>query len=64
VEQARAIVGQRPAGASLDDRYLLERGRVLLTGIQALVRLPLDQARRDAAAGLRTGTFISGPTGR
>ncbi|MDR7555962.1 MAG: indolepyruvate ferredoxin oxidoreductase family protein [Armatimonadota bacterium] len=48
---------------SLDDRYLLEEGRVYLRGIQALVRLPLDQHRRDRAAGLRIGTFISGYPG-
>ena len=31
-----------------------------LNGLQALVRLPLDQSRRDRRAGLRIGTFISG----
>jgi indolepyruvate ferredoxin oxidoreductase len=48
---------------SLDDRYKLESGKVLLTGIQALVRLPLDQARRDRHAGLATAGFISGYRG-
>ena len=38
---------------SLDDKYNLERGRVYMTGIQALVRLPLEQMRRDHRAGLR-----------
>ncbi len=52
-----------PPAPSLDDRYLVENGRVLLTGIQALVRLPIDQARRDGAAGRRIGTFISGYPG-
>src|SRR5262252_8612378 len=56
-----------PAGpswaAALDDRYLLERGHVFLSGVHALVRLPLDQARRDRRSGLRTGTFISGYPG-
>src|SRR5580693_4535275 len=47
----------------LSDKYTLERGRVYLTGIQALVRLPIDQMRRDRAAGLRTGAFISGYEG-
>jgi indolepyruvate ferredoxin oxidoreductase len=47
----------------LDDKYILLEGRVYLTGIQALVRLPIDQQRRDARAGLRTGTFISGYEG-
>jgi indolepyruvate ferredoxin oxidoreductase len=47
----------------LDDKYTLLEGRVYLTGIQALVRLPIDQQRRDARAGLQTGTFISGYEG-
>jgi len=33
--------------SGLDDRYLLEDGLVHLTGIHALVRLPLDQRRAD-----------------
>ena len=40
----------------LSDKYTVERGRVYLTGIQALVRLPVDQMRRDRAAGLNTAT--------
>jgi indolepyruvate ferredoxin oxidoreductase len=47
----------------LSDKYTLQRGRVYLTGIQALVRLPIDQMCRDRAAGLKTGTFISGYEG-
>lgn len=47
----------------LDDRYLKETGRVFLTGIQALARLPLMQARRDRAMGLNTAGFISGYRG-
>ncbi len=47
----------------LDDRFRLPRGTVYLTGIQALVRLPLDQMRRDRRAGLNTATFISGYEG-
>ena len=31
---------------TLDDKYVLESGRVYLTGTQALVRLPLMQAAR------------------
>src|SRR5260370_386893 len=47
----------------LSDKFTLENGRVYLTGIQALVRLPIDQMRRDRQAGLKTGTFISGYEG-
>ena len=39
----------------LEDRYTQPSGRVYLTGVQALVRLPLEQRRRDAAAGLAHG---------
>ena len=48
---------------SLDDRYTLESGVVYLSGIQALVRLPVEQVRRDRRSGLRTGVFISGYEG-
>ena len=48
---------------TLDDKYLMEEGTVYLTGVQALVRLPIDQARRDRRAGLHTGTFITGYEG-
>ncbi|TNE56591.1 MAG: indolepyruvate ferredoxin oxidoreductase family protein [Alphaproteobacteria bacterium] len=47
----------------LKDRYLREDGRVFLTGIQALTRLPIMQARLDRAAGLNTAGFISGYRG-
>ena len=48
---------------SLDDKYVLEEGRILLTGLQGLVRLPLDQHRADTRRGLHTGTMISGYQG-
>ncbi|WP_295797909.1 indolepyruvate ferredoxin oxidoreductase family protein [uncultured Microbulbifer sp.] len=48
---------------SLDDRYTTQQGPVLLSGIQALVRLPIDQMRIDRARGLNTATFISGYRG-
>ncbi len=48
---------------TLDDRYLRDKGLVYLSGVQALVRLPLDQNRRDRKAGLRIGTFVSGYPG-
>ena len=48
---------------SLEDKYTQDRGRVYLSGIQALVRLPLDQHRADIRRGLKTATFISGYRG-
>jgi indolepyruvate ferredoxin oxidoreductase len=47
----------------LDSKYEQEDGAVYLTGIQALVRLPMDQMRRDRRAGLNTAAFISGYEG-
>ncbi|HLZ05578.1 MAG TPA: indolepyruvate ferredoxin oxidoreductase family protein [Bradyrhizobium sp.] len=51
------------AAVTLDDKYVQESGRIYLSGIQALVRLPLMQRQRDQAAGLNTGGFISGYRG-
>ena len=48
---------------SLDDKYLLERGRVFMSGHQALVRLPMQQRIRDVAAGKNTAGYISGYRG-
>jgi len=50
-------------GVSLDDRYALERGRILVSGTQALVRLPMMQRQRDLAAGLNTAGYVSGYRG-
>ena len=50
-------------GYSLSDRYDMNVGRVFLTGTQALVRIMLDQSRRDLHAGLNTAGFISGYRG-
>ncbi|MBM3468688.1 MAG: indolepyruvate ferredoxin oxidoreductase family protein, partial [Alphaproteobacteria bacterium] len=47
----------------LDDKYTLDSGRIFITGMQALVRLPLMQKRRDDALGLTTAGFISGYRG-
>ncbi len=51
------------AAVSLDDKYAVEQGRIFLNGTQALARLPMMQRRRDEAAGLNTGGFISGYRG-
>lgn len=47
----------------LDHKYTRQEGRIYLSGVQALVRLPLMQRLRDQAAGLNTGGFISGYRG-
>jgi indolepyruvate ferredoxin oxidoreductase len=49
--------------AQLDDRYTAVSGQVLLGGIQALVRLMIEQRRLDAARGLNTGMYVSGYPG-
>jgi indolepyruvate ferredoxin oxidoreductase len=49
--------------ATLDSRYTASEGWVYVTGTQALVRLPIQQRLRDAAAGLNTGGYISGYRG-
>jgi len=48
---------------SLDDKYTATAGKIFLSGIQALVRLPMIQKIRDEAAGLDTAGFISGYRG-
>ncbi|RIJ26846.1 indolepyruvate ferredoxin oxidoreductase family protein [Henriciella mobilis] len=49
--------------ATLEDKYTQASGRVYLTGMQALVRLPLLQAALDRRAGLNTAGFITGYRG-
>ncbi len=51
------------ARATLDDKYTVERGRVFLTGTQALIRLLMLQRLRDQKAGLNTAGFVSGYRG-
>jgi indolepyruvate ferredoxin oxidoreductase len=48
---------------SLDDRFTESARPVLLNGMQALVRLLLEQARDDVAQGFNTGGFVSGYRG-
>ncbi|MRX06814.1 indolepyruvate ferredoxin oxidoreductase family protein [Pseudoduganella sp. FT25W] len=48
---------------SLDDKYTNTQGTIFLSGIQALVRLPMMQRLRDQASGLNTAGFISGYRG-
>lgn len=48
---------------SLDDKYALDTTRAYLTGIEALVRLPILQHQRDMERGLNTAGFVSGYRG-
>ena len=48
---------------SLEDKYSFSKERAYITGIEALVRLPLLQHKRDQDAGLNTAGFISGYRG-
>ena len=47
----------------LDDKYRLDAKRIYLSGIQALVRLPMLQRERDRLQDLNTAGFISGYRG-
>ena len=47
----------------LADRFRLEDGRVFLSGVQAVARLPIDQLRLDRRLGLTTAAFASGYQG-
>ncbi len=51
------------AGYQLADRFRLEDGRVFLSGLQAIARLPVDQLRIDRRHGLNTAAFVSGYQG-
>ena len=48
---------------TLDDKYSLNVGRAFMSGVQALVKLPMLQRQRDALQGKNTAGFISGYRG-
>ncbi|MBW3605903.1 MAG: indolepyruvate ferredoxin oxidoreductase family protein, partial [Actinobacteria bacterium] len=47
----------------LEDRYQRSDGRVFMSGIQALARIPIEQLRRDRVAGRNTAALVSGYPG-
>ena len=47
----------------LDAKYRVTDGSVLITGVQALARVLLDQIRADRERGLRIAAFVSGYPG-
>jgi indolepyruvate ferredoxin oxidoreductase len=48
---------------TLDDKYSLDYGRAFMSGIHALVKLPMLQRLRDQQIGKNTAGFISGYRG-
>ena len=57
------VADQARAPSPMQDRYDARSGEIHLSGLQALVRLPLDQVRLDRSRGLETSVFISGYEG-
>jgi indolepyruvate ferredoxin oxidoreductase len=62
-QQAPKALEIRLRDVSLDDKYSLDTARAYLTGIDALVRLPILQHQRDQERGLNTAGFVSGYRG-
>ncbi len=60
---ASALAPSIDADYTLEHKYTRAQGRIYLSGVQALVRLPLMQQMRDRAAGINTAGFISGYRG-
>ncbi len=56
-------VGLAHAAITLENRFVDLDSPVLLTGVQALVRVLLEQSRLDRAAGHRTAGLVSGYRG-
>ncbi len=48
---------------TLDDKYSLDYGHAFMSGVQALVKLPMLQRLRDSLVGKNTAGFISGYRG-
>lgn len=55
--------GSQTDAYTLETKYVREEGRIFLSGVQALVRVPLDQHRADQRRGLRTAAYVSGYPG-
>ena len=56
------------SGIAVDDRFGRESGRIYLTGIQPLARLPVDSRRADLRSNFNTAASLFRlrglPTGR
>nr|WP_279473337.1 indolepyruvate ferredoxin oxidoreductase family protein [Actinomadura darangshiensis] len=62
-KRLNASMSTTVSSSPLRDRLELERGRIAIGGVHALVRLLLDQRRADARRGWRTAGFVSGYRG-
>ncbi len=60
---SRSSISEQTKLEAVASRASTPNGRCYLSGIQALVHLPMLQQMRDAAAGLNTAGFISGYRG-
>src|ERR1700736_3706832 len=56
-------MGMSLQAVTLDAKYDLAKNRILITGTQAIARLTLMQAARDARIGKRTAGYVSGYRG-
>ncbi|EME19032.1 indolepyruvate ferredoxin oxidoreductase family protein [Rhodococcus triatomae] len=63
VDQEAIVPELHTRDFTLNDRYTMRDGELFLTGLQALVRVPLEQSRRDAEAGIRSAILVSGYEG-
>ncbi|PPK97726.1 indolepyruvate ferredoxin oxidoreductase [Kineococcus xinjiangensis] len=63
IETVELAGAGEPRSLDLGDRYRPGTRPVLLTGVQAVARLLVEQHVRDARAGQRTATFVSGYQG-
>ena len=56
-------IQEKLRSVTLDDKYTIESGSILINGIQCLARLPMLQKQLDIKSGLNTAGFISGYRG-
>ena len=62
-EAARPVDGNGRSSVTLEDKYRAKSGRVLMSGIESLVRLVLEQRWLDLDRGFNTSVFITGYEG-
>jgi indolepyruvate ferredoxin oxidoreductase len=63
LQDTGVAVPAEPVEFELSARYRAGAGPVLMTGVQAIARMLVEQHAADAVAGLRTASFVSGYQG-